>query len=606
MTVSVFASMMDVLRHRAATRPGDQAYVFLADRGGEIGGLTYGELDRRARAIAGELVRITRPGDRGLLLFSPGLDLLAAFFGCLYAGVVAVPVVPPRHDRLREAIAGIVGDCRPGVALTTAFVADRARAEIDRYLGATGIRWLVVDAPEGPSGDSAVFRHHDLAFLQYTSGSTSAPKGVMVRHANLLANLEMARVAFGVSPRSTYVSWVPLHHDLGLILNALASVYAGARCVLMAPVTFMQRPLSWLRAIHDYRADVAGGPNFAFDLCARRFRTDAADGLDLSCWRVAFNGAEPVHADTIQRFSRVYASHGFAPEAMYPCYGMAEATVLISAGRRGDAVVTRTVSRGGIQAHRIRPPGPPGDERTIVSCGRALPGEPLAIIDPVESRRAGPDEVGEIWVRGPHLAGGYWEKPGETAATFQARITGEDESAWLRTGDLGWIDAAGDLFITGRLKDLIVIRGTNFYPQDIERTVQASHPALRHDGGAAFSVEDEHGDERLVVVQEVERSVRHAADVDEIVEAVRAAVVREHELTIQALVLVRPGTVPKTSSGKIRRRFTRQRWLAGALERFDPETSPPSQDAAESGPSDRADRTAMTAIGTFSPSGGDR
>jgi acyl-CoA synthetase (AMP-forming)/AMP-acid ligase II len=290
---------------------------------------------------------------------------------------------------------------------------------------------------------------------------------------------------------------------------------------------------------------------------------------------------------------------------MYPCYGMAEATVLISAGRRGEAVVTRAVSRGGVQAHRIRPPESPGDERAIVGCGRGLPGEYLAIVDPADATRAGPHEVGEIWVRGPHLAAGYWEKPRETAVTFQARIAGDGGSAWLRTGDLGWIDATGEVFITGRLKDLIVIRGTNFYPQDIERTVQRSHAALRPDCGAAFSVEDDRGDERLVVVQEVERSVRDAADVDEIVGAVRAAVVREHELTIQALVLVRPGTIAKTSSGKIQRRLTRQRWLAGALETVHPDTSSSRQDATESGPSGRADQAALTAIGAFTPSGGE-
>lgn len=579
-------SLIDRVRHHAIMRPDDRAYVFLADRGGEGGALTFAELDRRAQTIAGWLAPLTRPGDRGLLLFSPGLEFLEAFFGCLYAGVVAVPVVPPRHDRVRGATAGIIGDCQPRVALTTTLLEHRVRAEVEGRLGATGITWVRVDEPAQPddTGYDAL-RRHDLALLQYTSGSTSAPKGVMVRHANLLANLEMARLAFGVSPRSTFVSWVPLHHDMGLILNALASVYAGSRCVLMAPVTFMQRPLGWLRAIHDYRADVAGAPNFAFDHCARRFRPDHAHGLDLSCWRVAFNGAEPVHAETIRRFTEIYAPYGFAPEAMRPAYGMAEATVLISSGRRGDPVVTRGVSRGGLRAHRILPPRPAGDEHTIVGCGRAVAGAHVAVVDPDRWARAGAGEVGEIWVRGPHVAAGYWQKPADTAATFQARLADGDGAEWLRTGDLGWIDSTGQVFITGRLKDVMVIRGTNVYPQDVERTVEASHAALRPHGGAAFSVEGEHGEERLIVVQEVERTVGRPPDVDEIAAAVRAAVVREHELTIHAVVLVQPGAVPKTSSGKIQRRLTRERWSTGVLPIFDPGATGPAdgEDAVAAG-----------------------
>jgi acyl-CoA synthetase (AMP-forming)/AMP-acid ligase II len=311
----------------------------------------------------------------------------------------------------------------------------------------------------------------------------------------------------------------------------------------------------------------------------RRVRPDQAAGLDLSAWRVAFNGAEPVHADTLRRFAARFAPCGFAAEATFPCYGMAEATVLISAPAPGAGALTRTVSRRALNAGRIGPPAADGDHRAIVSCGRALPGEAIAIVDPLASRRAAPDEVGEVWVRGPHVAAGYWRNPAETARTFGARIRGEGETAWLRTGDLGWIDAAGELYIVGRLKDVIVIRGTNVHPQDVERTVQASHRALRPHGGAAFGVEDEAGDEQLVVVQEVERGVRGTEAIDDIVGAVRAAVVREHELTIRALVLVPPGTVPKTSSGKIQRRLTRERWLAGAL----PPVSP-FMDTLQSGP----------------------
>lgn len=571
----VSSTLIDRLQHHARTRPDGRAYVFLGDRGAEAGALTFAGLDARARAIAARLAPLTRPGDRGLLVFSPGLAFLEAFFGCLYAGVVAVPVVPPRHDRLRHATAGIVADCQPRVALTTTFLHARVRDAIDGSLDTAGITWVRVDEPAAVHGEAAPIsplRHHDLALLQYTSGSTSAPKGVMVRHANLVANLEMAGAAFGVSPESTYVSWVPLHHDMGLILNALASAHAGSCCVLMAPVTFVQRPLAWLRAIHDYRADVAGGPNFAFDHCVRRFRADHAQGLDLSGWRVAFNGAEPVHADTIERFVRTFAPYGFAPEAIRPAYGMAEATVLISCGRRGEPLVTRHLDRGALGAHRIVPAAG-RDAHVIVSCGRPVDGTDAAVVDPHRATRAARDEVGEIWVRGPHVAAGYWHKPAETAATFHARIAGDDGPEWLRTGDLGWIDAAGEVYVTGRLKDVIVIRGTNVYPEDVERTVEASDPALRPHAGAAFSVEDEHGEERLVVVQEIDRDAGHRPDLDAIVAAVRAAVVREHELTIHAVVLVPSGGVPRTSSGKIQRRLSRDRWRAGVLPLFDGETA---------------------------------
>jgi acyl-CoA synthetase (AMP-forming)/AMP-acid ligase II len=513
------------------------------------------------------LTQVTQPGDRALLVFPPGLEFIIAFFGCQIARVIAVPMMVPRRQSARDSSAAIVANCDPAVALTSPAMAGRddlrARFRNDR------LEWFVVDltpaepgAPDLPAPDAG-----DIAFLQYTSGSTSDPKGVAVSHANLLANLEMIRLSLGNTRQSTYVNWVPLYHDMGLILNTLQTLYLGASCVLMAPNAFMQRPLNWLRAIHHYRAEVACGPNFGFDLCVSRYRAEQMENIDLSCWKVALNGAEPVQAETIARFCDTFAGHGFDPGAMFPAYGMAEATLLITGGRRGAGCVTRTVSRSGLQAHAVRAPAEPADTQTVVGCGRALAGERTAIVDPDSGERLASDQVGEIWVNGPNIARSYWRNEEATRSGLHAAIAGADEDArWLRTGDLGFLDSGGELFITGRIKDLIIIRGNNHYPQDIEATVQALHPALRQNGGAAFSVPDDHEEETLVSVQEIERTERNRIDPAEIADLIREGVADQHELFARHIVLIRPGTLPKTTSGKIQRGLTRKLWLEGGLD----------------------------------------
>jgi acyl-CoA synthetase (AMP-forming)/AMP-acid ligase II len=390
----------------------------------------------------------------------------------------------------------------------------------------------------------------------------------MVSHGNLIENLEMIRLTLDNTGQSTYANWVPLYHDMGLILNVLQSLYVGAPCVLLAPVTFMQRPLQWLRAIHNYRAEVAGGPNFAFDLCVRRFRADQVKDLDLSCWKLAFNAAEPIRADTIERFAEMFGPYGFEPRAICPLYGMAEATVLVSGGRRGAGPVMRTVSRDAFQRHQIVAPTSRDDAHRVVGCGRNIIGQRLAIVDPETRRRLDADRIGEVWVGGPHVCKGYWSNPDATSSTFQARIDGEDEP-WLRTGDLGFIDDAGELFITGRIKDIIIVRGINYYPQDIENTVYDSHPALRRHCGAAFSVLTEDNEEKLVLVQEVERMHRRDLEIDEIIGCIREAVANEHEIALDSIVLIRPGSIPKTTSGKIQRSLAREMWLQNSFKATD-------------------------------------
>lgn len=554
----------------------------LAGDGSERAALTFGQIERRAGMVAARLLAAGgQPGDRAVLMFPPGLEFLAAFFGCARAGIIAVPVMPPRRLARRDHSAAIMRDCAPRFLLT----AERLGSG-ERFGEMPPVERLAITANDSPAAPcltppAPVIAADDVAFLQYTSGSTGEPKGIEVTHGSLLANLEMIRRRLGNAPESTHVSWLPLYHDMGLILNVLQAFYAGALCVLLAPAEFMQRPLTWLRAISAYRAQVAGGPNFGYELCVSRYRPELLRGVDLSCWKVAVNGAEPVRADTIERFCATYAPHGFDPAAMHPAYGMAEATLLISAGACGEGVTTRAVSRSALQRNRIAPPAHEpaheDDRQLLVACGRALTAEQLAIVSPETGAMLDADEIGEIWVSGGNVCRSYWRNPVATAEAFGARSANRLGREWLRTGDLGFLDAAGRLFITGRIKDVIIIRGANHYPQDIERTAEMSHPALRPHCGAAFSNADTEGEERLIIVHEVVHPPKSLAEVGDIVGAIREAVAEEHELGVHQVTLLRRGTIPKTTSGKIQRRLTRELWLAGALAVADVAAPPEAQ-----------------------------
>ena len=561
-----FSSLVALLEERARSQPDERAYAFLGDRGTEEAALTYGELHRAAQALAARLAGMAERGDRAVLVFPPGLEFMVAFFGCLIAGIIAVPMMMPRRNSARDSSAAILANCEPVIALTTSAFA--LRGDLKARFEREGLQWLAVDLDtDGPHDTGMKLpASDDIAFLQYTSGSTSDPKGVAVSHANLLANLEMIRLSLGNTGRSTYVNWVPLYHDMGLILNALQAFYVGAPCVLMAPNGFMQRPLNWLRAIHTYQAEVACSPNFGYDLCVSRYRPEQMEGVDLSTWKIALNGAEPVRAETIAKFIETFAPHGFRERAVFPAYGMAEATLLISGGRRGAGHVTRIVSQSALQVHHVASPAEDADAQTLVGCGRALEGERIAIVDPDHRRRLPAREVGEIWVNGPNVAHRYFRNEAATASTLHARIDGEDGVSWLRTGDLGFLDDAGELFVTGRIKELIIIRGINHYPQDIEQTVQRLHPSLRQNGGAAFSVPDEHGEETLAIVQEIERTERHRIDAEELKGLIREGLTDQHELFARHIELIRPGALPKTTSGKIQRSLARKLWLEGRLD----------------------------------------
>ena len=559
------ASLVDLLRWRAERQVDNPAYTFLEDGIAKEVDLTYAGLDLKARAIGAWLQSANAVCERVLLLYPPGLDYIAAFFGCLYAKTVAVPAYPPRPNRTLDRLESTVADARPVAVLTVRSIASQMESLTD---GSSALKNLILrttdDIEDGlasqwkaPNVDGDT-----LAFLQYTSGSTDRPKGVMVSHSNLLHNERMIERAFQQTKESVIVGWLPLFHDMGLIGNVLQPLYVGARCILMSPLSFLQAPMNWLGAISRYRATTSGGPDFAYDLCVRKLVPDKAQALDLSSWTVAFNGSEPIHKETLDRFAAAFQPYGFCREAFYPCYGLAEATLFVTGGQKMAGPAAVAVKRTELAQNRIVSPAENTDALDLVSCGQGWLDQRIAIVDPETSTQCAPQTIGEIWVSGPSVAQGYWDRPDVSARTFRAHLTDTGEGPFLRTGDLGFIDA-GQLYVTGRLKDLIIIRGRNHYPQDIERTVERSSAALRPGGGAAFSLEIE-GEERLIIVQEVHRSVRKQ-DLAEVIGAIREAVAEEHELQVYAVVLSKVGSVPKTSSGKVQRHACRAAFDAGTL-----------------------------------------
>jgi amino acid adenylation domain-containing protein len=586
------ATLVEVLRGRAERQGEDLAYTFLLDGETAEARLTYAELDRRARGLAATLARegIGR-GARVLLLYPPGLDYIAAFFGCLYAGAVAVPAYPPRSRRPSARLQSIQESAGAKAVLSTAAVLSGLDRQLPRR---PGVLWQAAEGAELEKGaeqwrDLGV-GEEELAFLQYTSGSTAAPKGVMLRHANLLANLEQIRLSFAQTAEERTVIWLPPYHDMGLIGGILTPLYAGNPAVLLSPVSFLQRPLRWLQAISRYRGTTSGGPNFAYDLCVEKIGAEEREKLDLSSWTLAFNGAEPVRAETLERFAAAFAPCGFRREAFLPCYGLAEGTLLAAAGRRGEGVMVGVFATAELERHRAVAPEPADVEaseaRTLVGSGTAPEGARLLVIDPESGVPCALGAVGEIWIAGPAVAAGYWGLPEVTAASFGAR-TADGDGPYLRTGDLGFLggdNELGELFVTGRSKDLIILHGRNHYPQDIELTVERSHPALRPGCGAAFAIERD-GEERLVVVQEVRREHRED-DPAELVAAIRRAVAEEHEVQVHAVVLLRPATIPKTTSGKIQRAACRARYLDGTLEALGGWQAPAGADAAPAAPED--------------------
>lgn len=571
-------TLVDLLRARAEHEPDGVAFIF--DDDGDVSGgpLTFAELDRQAAAAAAALRAGAAPGDRALLLLRPGFSYLSAFFGCLYAGVIAVPAYPPAGrdaGRVLSRLTAIAESAAPTVVLTHDEVVDTGRAFLADQLP-VGARWLGMDSVER-GGDRVVTATEPdtVAFLQYTSGSTAEPRGVVLTHRNLMTNLAFVAERFGTRRDSVGCSWLPPYHDMGLIGAILQPVFTGFPMVLMSPESFVRDPAAWLRAISQHRVTISGAPNFAYEMCVRRVSEKDKQSLDLSSWTVAFNGAEPVRADTLRRFADTFAECGFRAESWYPCYGLAEATLMVTGGRADRPATIRRFDPGALGHGRA---DLADDGRPLVACGQPAEDHTLVVVDPHTCRPCRSGEVGEIWLRGPAVATGYWDDPAASSATFGARLTDDPAGpAFLRTGDLGFRHD-GDLFVSGRLKDLIIIRGRNHHPADIEAVIAASHPALRVPG-VAFAVSRADGEDAVVAVHEA-RAGASSADLASAAVAARQAVAAGCGLHLAELVLVDPGAVPRTSSGKPRRSACRDSYLAGDLEPRYVSTATPDRDGA--------------------------
>ncbi len=526
--------------------------------------LSYVEFDRRARQVAALLQTRGKPGQRVMLLYPAGLDYLCAFYGCLYASMIAVPTYPPLNPRLRDRLTAIAEDCSATIALTTTAILKDQGQKSAMPSPLAKLHWLATD--ERLDGfefawNEPKIEREDIAFLQYTSGSTGRPKGVIVTHGNLLHNLYAIALHLQYQAGDHHLTWLPPYHDMGLIGSIMGSFAAGIPLSFMKPEAFLRRPERWLQEISSRRCTISGAPNFAYELCLKKITEQQKANLDLSSWTLAFSGAEPVKQDTLERFAQRFSDCGFDPRAFYPCYGMAETTLFVTGVDRGQHP-TVLIADKQIYATQNRaepvPCGLPESDNAVpvISCGGVAEGMSVEIVDPDTGLVLPEQSIGEIWVKGPSVTAGYWNREPETQATFQATSLGLDDH-YLRTGDLGF-KHNNEIYICGRLKDLIIIRGVNHYPQDIEATVSDCHEAIKPGCGIAFSV-DKEGEEKLVFVQEVGR--RNQGQVAEIFAAIRTAIADQHDLQPYEIVLIEKGCIPKTTSGKLSRHPCRQQYL---------------------------------------------
>lgn len=564
-----FNTLIDLLNYRTLDQPEQKTYTFLQDGETETDSLTYQILEQQAKAIAANLQSLDAKGERVLLLYPPGLEFMAGFFGCLYGGAIAIPAYPPRPDQSLSRLEGIVADAQAKLILTTKpllpylkgrFAQNSILAKI-QLLDANNIITQNLEShwqEPNINGDT-------LAFLQYTSGSTGKPKGVMITHKNVLHNLAMGHEQSEITPESLTVTWLPFGHNTGLVVGVLQPLYGNFPVKIMSPLDFLQKPFRWLMAISRYKATQSLAPNFAYDLVCFQTTPEERAMLDLSNWELAVSGAEPIRAETFERFIKTFQPYGFRPEALTAGYGMAESVFGISLALRTEPPVILNVDKAEFTKNRVLVALDENDStQKIVSCGRAGSEEKILIVNPETLTECANSQVGEIWVSSLSITQGYWNKPQATAETFHNYLKDTQEGPFLRTGDLGFL-LNDKLFVTGRLKDLIIIRGSNHYPQDIELTVDRSHQALRPSCGAAFSVEVE-SEERLVIVQEVQESYLNELDVDKVVNAIRQAVSQQHQLQVYGILLLKTGTIPKTSSNKIQRHACKVGFMEESLD----------------------------------------
>lgn len=554
-------TLLDILIWRAEYQAQDLAYIFLQKGEIESSRLTYGELDLKSREVASYLQRWQ--GERALLLYPSGLEFIIAFFGCLYAGVIPVPVYPPQRNNNLNRLLSIAKDAEAKIGLTTTSILFSIKKKSDLELFQ-----LKLIATDTIQADPRNFIYHpnsseNLAFLQYTSGTTGNPKGVKVSHGNIIHNQKIIHKACGLSKESIVVSWLPLFHDMGLINHVFHPLYLGCLSILMPPVSFIQKPIRWLKAITKYKANASGAPNFSYDLCTRKIGNEQLLDIDLSSWDLAYCGAEPIQVKTLEQFNQKFSKCNFKYTSFYPCYGIAESTLFVSGGLKDCQPTIKKINSEAVEQNLVVENDALSSCKSFVGLGDSHSDANILIVNPDSLTVCTEKQIGEIWLSGKSVAQGYWNRPLATKKTFQAYLNDTQQGPFLRTGDLGFIQE-GELFVTGRLKDVIIIRGKNHYPQDIELTVENSHPALRTSCGAAFAVEVK-SSERLVVVQEVERSCIRKLDSKEIFKNIRQAITANHGLRIYAMVLLKTSSIPKTSSGKVQRFACRTGFLDGSL-----------------------------------------
>lgn len=567
------STIVDVLLDKSVHQPHQIAYTFLADGENESGSCTYQELDLQARAIAVQLLTKVKPGDRALLVYpyTAGLEFIAGFLGCLYAGVIAVTDYPRQHIKSLTQYQDRIVDCQAAIALTTQEFVDRVKGLLitnpSLALKLKALPWIAsdqVDLDLASQWQKPQITSDTLAYLQYTSGSTGQPKGVMITHGNILHNSEVIYQSFGHHPETRILMWLPMFHDMGLIGGVMQPLYTGLPAVLMSPIALAQKPFLWLQAISKYKITTSGGPNFAYDLLCQKVTDEQRASLDLSHWSVAFSGAEPVRAETLAKFAELYEPSGFKKEAFYPCYGMAEATLFITGGNAQNYPTISHLDQIALTEDKVVAIAPDHPNfKAVVSCGYTWLGDEIIIVDPETKTECASDRVGEIWATGKGIGIGYWQREEQTQSTFQATLVNNPDKTYLRTGDLGFIKD-GELYITGRIKDMMILWGRNHYPQHIEETVEACHPALRRNHGAAFSIEI-NGEEQLVIAHEINRSDLRNLNAEEVIGAIRLAVGEQNLANVFAVALLKTGSIPKTSSGKIQRRACQSMFLDGSL-----------------------------------------
>lgn len=588
----VLRDMVDLAQRRAAALPEQIAYSFVQydhDVSGHVKAVSYADVDFGARAAAACLQKYNPRGKRVILIFPPGIEYILSFFACLYAGALAVPVYPPVSARDGTRALSIITNAAPDFILTCDLFERQARqlaSSLSRPVTIINVRHI----PDGNADDWVApdINAESIAFLQYTSGSTGSPKGVMISHGNLLHNLELISENFEAGPESRGVIWLPPYHDMGLIGGILVPMYNAFPVTLMSPLDFLQEPVRWLRAVSEHQADISGGPNFAYELCVDRIAPQEVRQLDLSSWTLAFNGSETIRLQTVKRFVKKFGTCGFRMEAFYPCYGLAESTLIVTGGRKSEFPKTITLGNELLtqnKAQAMRKTDRKGRfETTLTGCGRPLIRD-FIIVDPETHALKADNEVGEVWIRGPSVACGYWHASGETGQQFHAYTQGAADGPFFRTGDLGFLNG-GEFYLTGRRKELILINGRNYYPVDIEYSVEQSYPAFRKGCAAAFSVDTSAG-ERLVVVQEVRRADVKSFDVQKAATAVFQAVLIKNGLHVAEVAFLAPSTIPKTTSGKICRISCLAQYRSGKLGAINTVYNPKSSRAAGRLPANR-------------------